>query len=104
MSTAFKAYAHPEDKGLIDASPKLGYYIRFAPRDSPHLLKLQIPAEPPEKGSVDEMIARVFRTIPRKGAVQLSIAAAALSLLPQARLNKCMIEVIRSSPDSCVAY
>ena len=40
MSTAFKAYAHPEDKGLIEARPKLGYYIRFAPRDSPHLPKI----------------------------------------------------------------
>jgi DNA-binding transcriptional MocR family regulator len=104
MSTAFKAYAHLEDKGLIEARPKSGYYVRFSPRESLPVPSSQILNEPLEKGSVDEMIAQVFRHIPKEGVVRLSIAAPALSLLPKARLKKSLMEAVRSSPDNCVAY
>lgn len=104
MSTAFKAYAHLEDKGLIEARPKSGYYVRFSSHQYPQLPKPQPPTEPLEKGSVDEMVAQVFRDFPKEGVVKLSIAAPDLSLLPKARLNKSLVEAIRSSPDNCVAY
>lgn len=104
ISTAFKALAHLEDKGLIEARPKSGYYVRFSPSEIPQLPQAQLPSEPLETGSVDEMIALVFRNITKEGVVKLSVAAPHLSLLPQARLNKSMLEVIRSRNDSCIGY
>ncbi|HRG94031.1 MAG TPA: winged helix-turn-helix domain-containing protein, partial [Chitinophagaceae bacterium] len=32
MGTAFQAYYHLEGKGLIEARPKSGYYVRFNQR------------------------------------------------------------------------
>ena len=104
MSTAFNAFSHLEDKGLIEARPKSGYYVRFSPNQFPELPKSRLPTEPLEAGSVDDMIAQVFRNIPKEGVVKLSSAVPHLSLLPQAKLNKSMMEVIRSSADSCMGY
>ena len=35
LSTAFKAYAALESKGLIEARSKSGYYVRFQQRPAP---------------------------------------------------------------------
>src|SRR5271170_2181123 len=37
MGTAFQAYYHLEAKGLIEARPKSGYYVRFNMRRMPGL-------------------------------------------------------------------
>ena len=104
ISTAFKAYAHLEDKGLIEARPKSGYYVRFTANLDPKLPKAQLPGIPLKAGSVDEIVATVFRDSLKEGAVKLSAAVPHLSLLPQARLNKSMMEAIRSCSESCIGY
>src|ERR1044071_4325543 len=35
MGTAFQAYYHLEGKGLIEARPKSGYYVRFSQKRLP---------------------------------------------------------------------
>src|SRR5437773_715713 len=37
MGTAFQAYYHLEGKGLIEARPKSGYYVRFNHKRFPEL-------------------------------------------------------------------
>ncbi|MFM7854587.1 MAG: GntR family transcriptional regulator, partial [Flammeovirgaceae bacterium] len=32
LSTAFQAYYYLESKGLIEARPQSGYYVKFSPR------------------------------------------------------------------------
>lgn len=104
LSTAFKAYAALESKGLIEARPKSGYYVRFRPRHTaPTPRTPRLPA-PPEGMSVDEMIATVYANLSEAGVVQLSLAAPGYELLPAAKLNKCMVEALRSSPTSCLHY
>jgi len=104
LSTAYKAYVQLEIKGLIEARPKSGYYVRYTPARS---FDQQRPAgqeKETKKLSLDEMIARVYRHFSSDSIIKLSRASPALSLLPQAKLNKSMMEAIRLSPNSCINY
>src|SRR5450432_1901159 len=48
LSTAFQAYYHLESKGLIEARPQSGYYIKFSPQ---HALDVPTCSDP-----VDEAV------------------------------------------------
>jgi len=104
LSTAFKAYSALESKGLIEARPKSGYYVRFAARRKAEPLRTPRYIAPPLGLSVDDMLATVYANMSEAGIVQLSIAAPAAELLPAAKLNKCLLEALRSSPTSCLHY
>ncbi|HEY2582957.1 MAG TPA: PLP-dependent aminotransferase family protein [Mucilaginibacter sp.] len=104
ISTAYKAYVQLENKGLIEARPKSGYYVRYTPTRSFDQPKREKKSDNTEKLSVDEMIARVYRNFSNDGIVKLSTASPAMSLLPQAKLNKSMMEAIRLSSTSCITY
>jgi len=104
ISTAYKAYVQLEIKGLIEARPKSGYYVRYTPARSFDPAKTEKQAKETDKLSLDEMIAMVYRHFSSDSIIKLSRAAPALSLLPQAKLNKSMMEAIRQSANSCINY
>ncbi len=104
MSTAYKAYVQLEIKGLIEARPKSGYYVRYTPARSFDERKPERQVRESKKLSLDEMIALVYRNFSGDSIVRLSRSAPALSLLPQAKLNKSMMEAIRLSNNSCINY
>lgn len=102
ISTAFKAYSQLEIKGLIEARPKSGYYVRFIEGNKlPQNIRFQ---KEPEHASVDEMIAMVFQQVNAEGVIKLSRAAPALEFLPQSKLNKALVEAVRKSATSCINY
>jgi len=104
LSTAYKAYVQLEIKGLIEARPKSGYYVRYTPARSFDQHKPEKQIKEAKKLTLDEMISLVYRNYSNESIIRLSRSAPALSLVPQAKLNKSMIEAIRRSPDSCVNY
>src|SRR5688572_7893877 len=60
LSTAFQAYYSLEGKGLIEARPQSGYYVKFARN---HIHALPKVCDPPDDAipvSVDEMINDVY--------------------------------------------
>ncbi|CAN5310308.1 PLP-dependent aminotransferase family protein [soil metagenome] len=104
MSTAYKAYVQLEINGLIEARPKSGYYVRYTPTRSFEKPRQDDPVNESKKLSLDEMVAMVYRNFSSEGVVKLSTAAPSISLLPQAKLNKSMMEAIRLSGNSCIGY
>src|SRR5215203_4177297 len=63
LSTAFQAYYHLESKGLIEARPQSGYYIKFSPQ---HAFEVPTCCAPPDEAvalSIDDMIASVYRDL-----------------------------------------
>src|ERR1700759_3811449 len=56
MGTAFQAYYHLEAKGLIEARPKSGYYVRFSLKRMPGLPRRAEPEPIPNEVSVQDMI------------------------------------------------
>ncbi|MBD0375299.1 MAG: PLP-dependent aminotransferase family protein [Flavisolibacter sp.] len=104
MGTAFQAYYHLEAKGLIEARPKSGYYVRFNKKRFPALPKMQQVDPVANEVSVQDMITSVFKNLAAKDVLNFSIGAPAIDLLPAAKLNKSIVHAIRSSEHHCLAY
>lgn len=104
LSTAFQAYYSLESKGLIEARPQSGYYVKFSRN---HVLELPKVCDPPDDAipvTVDEMINNVYVDFHNQKIVDFSMAAPSVELLPTARLNKAVMHVLRESKTSCVNY
>ncbi len=104
LGTIFQAYYHLEAKGLIEARPKSGYYVRFSPRDFPKLPRVGKPASGSRHVSVAEMIAEVYRDLDTEEVLNFSLAAPSLELLPTAKLNKAVNHALRRSPHHGINY
>ncbi|HYF67388.1 MAG TPA: PLP-dependent aminotransferase family protein [Ohtaekwangia sp.] len=104
LSTAFQAYYLLESKGLIEARPQSGYYVKYSPA---HILDLPAVCATPDEAvpvSINDMIDSVYEDLRSPELVNLSLAAPAPSLLPMAKLNKTLMHVVRESATSCLHY
>lgn len=104
LSTAFQAYYYLESKGLIEARPQSGYYIKFSPR---HTLDIPTCSEPIEEAvpvSLDDMISSVYHDLRSDKLLNFSLGAPSFKLLPAAKLNKSVVQALRDSGDSCLNY
>jgi DNA-binding transcriptional MocR family regulator len=104
MGTAFQAYYHLEGKGLVEARPKSGYYVRFNFRRMPGLPRMAEPNAAASEVSVAEMISTVFNNISSDDLINFSIAAPPLELLPAAKLNKMLVHAMRASKHHGIMY
>lgn len=104
LSTAFKAYYFLESKGLVEARPQSGYYVRFTPKSLPALPKTCEPPEDALPASQDEMIASVYDKLRSPRLLNFSLAVPGDSLVPGAKLNKAVVEALRSSSTNCLQY
>jgi DNA-binding transcriptional MocR family regulator len=104
LSTAFQAYYHLESKGLIEARPQSGYYVKYSPR---HILELPRVCETPDDAvpvSINDMIDSVYLDLRSPSLLNFALAAPPEPLLPTAKLNKVLMHVLRQSPTSCLHY
>lgn len=105
LSTAFQAYYLLESKGLIEARPQSGYYVKYSPE---HILDLPTVSDPLDEAlpvSVDEMINSVYLNLNTgSNILNFSMAAPSIQLLPMAKLNKAVVQAIRESKTSCLNY
>ncbi len=104
LSTAFQSYYHLESKGLIEARPQSGYYVKFSRE---HILDLPKSCEPLNDAvpvSVDEMISSVYHDLNNDKLIHFSLGVPSIELLPAAKLNKAVTQAIRESKTSCMGY
>jgi DNA-binding transcriptional MocR family regulator len=104
LSTAFQAYYHLESKGLIEARPQSGYYVKFSPH---HNFDMPLVSDTPDDAipvSISEMITSVYLDLRSPKLLNFSLASPHTSLLPTAKLNKTLMHVLRKSPTSCTHY
>lgn len=104
MGTAFQAYYHLEGKGLIEARPKSGYYVRFNHRRFPAVPNVIQPEPVTSEVSVQDMIMRILKDVNAKDMINFALAAPALELLPAAKLNKSVVYALRNGKDHCIGY
>ncbi len=104
MGTAFQAYYHLEGKGLIEARPKSGYYVRFNHRRFPALPQNSQPENSSHEVSVKEMIASIYKDITADHVINLALAVPDISLLPVAKINKAVMMALRNGKDHCISY
>ena len=103
MGTAFQAYYHLEGKGLIEARPKSGYYVRFNHRRFPALPQNSQPENSSHEVSVKEMIASIYKDITADNVINLALAVPDISLLPVAKVNKAVMMALRNGKDHCIS-
>jgi DNA-binding transcriptional MocR family regulator len=104
INTAKQAFLELESKSLIEARPKSGYFVSKTSRR-----KFSLPTVGKLKSSQDEkpqgdLISRILNTLEDKDIRQFSIGAPDSSLLPIAKLNKGVINVVRTLPDGGTSY
>src|SRR5215216_3647272 len=104
MGTAFQAYYHLEGKGLIEARPKSGYYVRFNNKRFPGMLTATRPVVVVNEVSTQEMIVNVLRNITAEDLINFAVAAPQAELLPAAKLNKSVVHALRTSKYHCLNY
>lgn len=104
LSTAFQAYYYLEAKGLIEPRPKSGYYVRFSPRKLRDIPKTCEPVKKASEVTVNEMITRVLQHNTSDNILKFSLAVAADSMLPAAKISKSMVQAIRKAPDGGIGY
>lgn len=104
LSTAFQAYYLLESKGLVEARPQSGYYVKYSPDHILDLPKVSEPLDDALPVSVDDMINGVYVDLNSKSLLNFSMAAPAFKLLPIAKLNKAVMHALRESPTSCLHY
>lgn len=103
-STVFQAYYLLEDRGLIHALPRSGYFVReHALRPLPEPGMNRRPAESTEV-DVSELVFSVLDSLKDPNTVPFGSAFPSPDLFPLARLGKAMSQSLRRlSPESLIA-
>jgi len=104
MGTAFQAYYYLEGKGLIEARPKSGYYVRFNHRRFPAVPQMLQPEPVTSDVTVQEMVMRILKSVTSDDVTNFALASPAIELLPTAKLNKSVVHALRNGKDHCIGY
>jgi DNA-binding transcriptional MocR family regulator len=104
LPTAMQAYATLETRGLIEARPKAGYFVRARQADA-----LDAPSAPASRPRITDFagLDPLDATLADQAdpqLVQLGAAVAALDLLPVRALARTMAALNRRSPGAAIAY
>ncbi len=110
ISTVVQAYQLLEDRGLIEARPQSGYYVK--PRHARRIAKARTPLEPemvrlPLKAScarTEDLVVQATQVSGRPGSVPLGTALPAPELLPSEALNRVLARAVREQPNIATRY
>jgi DNA-binding transcriptional MocR family regulator len=104
ISTVLQAYLILENRGLIEARPQSGYYVR-----APEFDRLPEP-EPlpagtdPSLVSLNELVMRIVRDMFNPELVQLGGVMPNIELLPTRRLNRSLARLVREAGQAAHQY
>lgn len=104
ISTAFQAFYQLEIKGLLEARPRSGFYVRVPPQKlSPPVAKSK-PAHVASAVKIDDLVAEIIGNSRQPDVVPLGAASIDDELLPAAKLQKFLCRAVRESPTQAVKY
>jgi len=104
VSTILHSYFLLEDKGLIEARPQSGFYVRFNRRELPPEPKMSAPSSAATTVDVGELALEVHEKIVDPGVVPLGAATPGHHLLPTKKLMKILGALTRREESSCDGY
>ncbi|MCI0417134.1 PLP-dependent aminotransferase family protein [bacterium] len=97
ISTVLQAYVLLEDRGLIEARPQSGYYVRLQRRALPPEPAISKPSLSASRVNVSELVASIHDAITRPDIVPLGAATPSPELLPMRKLNRILASIARES-------
>lgn len=98
MSTALQVYRSLENRGVVQARPKSGYFVAPRPLPLPEP-QLDLRMEAPSLVSMDQVLQEFLWIVNDPLAVPSFHAAPARSLLPEAKLQHLLASVNRRHPE-----
>jgi len=104
VSTAVAAQHLLEDRGLIAARPRSGYYVRRLPGPRPEAPQRSHPEGQPTAVSGQSLVLRVVQAANRPGLVQLGAAVPHADFLPGRGLRRAFSGVPRRYPGRAMDY
>ena len=97
ISTVLQAYVLLEDRGLIEARPQSGYYVRLQRRMLPPEPVTSKPSLSATRVNVSELVASIHDAINRPDMVPFGAATPSPALLPIRKLNRILAGIARES-------
>lgn len=104
VSTVVEAYALLEERGLVEARPQSGYYVRVRPAARLAEPGPSRPPMSPTRVSVAELVMMVLRDTGNPDLLQLGATVPHPSLLPTEELHRALARVARRHPTLGSAY
>ncbi len=104
VNTVREAYALLEDRGVVEARPQSGFYVRPRLPDVPADPEISERSLRPRPVDIRDAAERVMRDIANPTLVQLGATVPDPALLPVERLNRMMAAELRRRGAESVAY
>ncbi len=103
MSTALLAYVELEKRALISSRPKSGYFVSYVPAQTRRQPSVTDPVYADVKDTPEQLLISVSKN---KAQIKIDLSAGVpdSSLLPVAKMNKAMVEAVRSLPAGGLNY
>jgi len=95
VSTVLQSYFLLEDRGLIEARPQSGFYVRLRPRELPPEPKMSAPSTAASSVDIGELSLEVHDAIMNPGIVPLGAATPSDEMLPTKKLYRLLGSVAR---------
>jgi DNA-binding transcriptional MocR family regulator len=95
LSTVLQAYRLLENRGLIEARPQSGYYVKYRPRSGAIEADPSPAREDPTSVSIDDLSMQLFHDTMDPDFAKFGAASPDPELLPMARLNRIVGELAR---------
>ena len=96
ISTILQAYFLLEDRGLIEARPQSGFYVRLKPRELPPEPAMTRPPSSASRVNVSELVASIHDAVLNPEMVPLGGAVPGPEMLPAKKLNRIMASIARN--------
>ncbi len=103
ISTVLEAYRLLEDRGLIEARPRSGYFVRANPLALVAEPEASDPPRGPQRVRTD-LVMRLHAEINAPDVVRLGAAAPDMDLLPGRVLSRKVTQALRRSPHAAHTY
>ena len=104
ISTVMQAYRLLEDRGIIEARPQSGYYVRRSLRRCLQEPTVARPARSARRVRISSLSFSLMDKLDQPGFVKLGAAIPDPGLMPVRALNRVMGQVLRTYPEMSHAY
>lgn len=104
LTTAVQAYLSLENRGLIEARPKSGFFVRPLLREIIQEPRVSKPASAVTAVSVGRLQSRLFEAARMPGVIPFGGAAPSPELLPECKLNRLLATTCRRAGRQGVSY
>jgi len=104
LATVSQAYAELERKGMVEARPRSGYYVRRTVREPLPPVCSPALASPPREVTRAALIRSVLDSLGRTELLPLGVSLPQPELLPVKGLSRSLAEVMRSQASQALDY